>query len=493
MTNETKENNGFSMGIIRFLSWISLVLILVCNIVLSALITNHARELLLQKQKDFGTLLAQSADYQIHRRYSIPLTMGSRPLQLSDRTPSFEPLEQVLSSVFQGAKIDSTRIFSWDSTVTYSTFASELGKRNIASPAVERVRNAEEPDLEVISAFSGWKSLFALSPEPGAFILRVTYPLSTQNRLLSFEGDGPKLDILEFSQDITEDYTAIIRFQWSILALAVISSLILFALLQLFIRRTEKVLSARVQEKERLERELHQSEKLASMGRVVSSIAHEIRNPLGIIRSTAEHLLRRNEKSGTDKTSSALLGAIYDESCRLSTTITDFLDYARPKKLVPQPVDLPALLNQALVFLGNSLEKNNIKVREELPPHSDGVWVMGDKDLLYRAVYNILANAGQAMEHDGEIRIEISEIDGKIQLCISDSGPGFSEEALLRGLDPFFTTKEDGTGLGLAIVQSIILSHEGEIFISNRSAGGAMVCLTLPKADPQENKPSPVE
>lgn len=488
MTPKNKENSEFSIGIIRFLSWISLVLILACNIVLSALITNHARDILLQKQKDFGSLLAQSADYQIYRRYSIPLAMGSRVLQLSDRAPAFEPLEQVLGSVFQGAKIDSTRIFSWDSTVTYSNFGSEMGKRHLAPPAVERVRNSDQPEIEVISNLPGWRSMFALSPEPGTFMLRVTYPLGTQNRLLSFEDEGPKLDILEFSQDITEDYEAIIRFQWSILALAFVSSLILFALLQLFIRRTEKILSARVKEKERLERELHQNEKLASMGRVVSSIAHEIRNPLGIIRSTAEHLLRRHEKDSTDKTSAALLGAIYDESCRLSTTITDFLDYARPKLLTPQPVDLLALINQALIFLGNTLEKNNIKVNEHFPNHNNGVWVSGDKDLLYRAVYNILANASQAMEQDGVISVDIAEQGDTIQLCISDNGPGFSDEALLRGLDPFFTTKEDGTGLGLAIVQSIIQSHAGEIAISNQSSGGAKVCITLPKVGRPENQ-----
>ena len=112
MVKHKEDNPDFSIGIIRFLSWISLVLILACNIVLSALITNQARDILLQKQQDFALLLAQSADYQIYRRYSIPLALGSRSLVLSDRTPQFEPLEQVLTSVLQGANVDSVRIYS---------------------------------------------------------------------------------------------------------------------------------------------------------------------------------------------------------------------------------------------------------------------------------------------------------------------------------------------------------------------------------------------
>ena len=475
---QKNNDSDFSIGIIRFLSWISLVLILACNIVLSALITNQARDILIEKQKNFARLLAQSADYQIYRRYSIPLALGSRALVLSDKTPQFEPLEQVLSSVLQGANVDSVRIYAYNSAVTFSTFPSEIGKRDIAPALVEKVRNNENPEFEMVSSVPPWLAMFSFSPEPGTYTLKVTYPLNAQNRLLSFEGDGPKLDILEFSQDITEDYEAIIRFQWSILALAFISSLILFSLLQVFIRRTEKILSAKMLEKERLERELHQSEKLASMGRVVSSIAHEIRNPLGIIRSSSELLLRRQKKEGENSANVELLKAIHDESCRLSSTITDFLDYARPKLLSPQQVDLAQLIEQALVFLGNSMEERNISVHRSIPPE---VWVSGEKDLIYRAIYNILSNAAQALENGGDIHVEAFIDDDSVDIVVKDSGPGFSEEALIKALDPFFTTKEDGTGLGLAIVQSIISSHNGKVEISNNKTGGANVRVTLPR------------
>ena len=472
-----EDKTTLPIGVIRFLSWISLALILGCNIMLSALITNQAMEIMLEKQKSFALLLAENVDSQVSRRYTVPLVLGTRSLAFIDNPSPFEPLDQVLTSALQGANTKSIRIFAYNSAVSYSDLPSEIGKKNLASPSVALARSSEEPQFELISSIPEWRSLFSISPEPGTYMLRVAYPLNTLNRMYSFEGEGYKLDILEFSQDITEDYQAMIRFQWSILGMAVISSLILFSLLQLFIRRTEKVLSERVREKERLERELHQHEKLASMGRVVSSIAHEIRNPLGIIRSSAELVLRRQQKENADNPNTALVEAIHDEACRLSGTITDFLDYARPKMLTPQSVDLTVLIEQALVFLGNSLAEQNINIIKKLP---EKTLVTGDKDLLYRAIYNILANSAQAVNRDGTIVISAEPADDEVILDIADSGPGFSQDALERALDPFFTTKDGGTGLGLAIVQSIIISHNGTIKLSNVTDGGARVIITLP-------------
>ena len=472
---QPEDKATLPLGAVRFLSWISLFLILACNILLSMLITNQAKDTMLQKQKDFALLTAESVNYQIYRRYSIPLSLGGKALVYQDR-PQFEPLEQVINSAMQGAKIAYVRIYGYNSTVTFSTLPSELGKKDIAPPQIAKVRNTDKPDFEIVSKIPAWRSMFSLYPAPESYMLRVTFPLNTQNRLLSFEGDGPKLDVLEFSQDITSDYESIIRFQWSILGMAVVSSLILFALLQVFIKRAEKALQERMYEKELLEKELHQSEKLASMGRVVSSIAHEIRNPLGIIRSSAELVLRRQKKedecnpNANNNNSTALIEAIHDEACRLSTTITDFLDYARPKVLSCQPVELNTIVDQALIFLGNSLAENNIQTKKDMPAE---VLVSGDKDLLYRAIYNIVANSAQALNQNGEITVRAQINEDNVMLDITDNGPGFSEEALQKALDPFFTTKDGGTGLGLAIVQSIIISHKGTITLSNQQEEGA--------------------
>ena len=133
---------------------------------------------------------------------------------------------------------------------------------------------------------------------------------------------------LELTQDITSDYEQILLFQGVVVVTCLLSSVIMFALLLMLIQRAERVLADRMAKNRQLENELHSNEKLVSMGRVIASIAHEIRNPLGIIRSSAELLQRRMGKA--DAGTSRILQAIYDESVRLSQTVNDFLDYARP-------------------------------------------------------------------------------------------------------------------------------------------------------------------
>jgi signal transduction histidine kinase len=349
------------------------------------------------------------------------------------------------------------------------------------------VRNALHggtPEFEIISAIPMWKALFMVATlEPGSFVLRTTFPLRIEGR----SGDGaesendaqetpPTMGVLEFHQDITWDFKAVIAFQWLIVGTIMLSAAVLFTLLLLFIRRADRVLALRLAQNRALEEDLHMNERLASMGRVVASIAHEVRNPLGIIRSSAELLLRRAGQ--TDPRTSGILQAIYDESVRLSQTVNDFLDYARPRKPRQDDVDLVQVLKQVLAFQEGHIERQGVLVeldlRESLP-------VRGDKDLLYRAVYNLVSNALQAMEGAGKLHISgRTHEDGRVELDLHDSGPGFDPENLARMMDPFFTTKDSGTGLGLPIVNNIISSHGGVFRLENAAGGGAVARLSLP-------------
>ena len=220
------------------------------------------------------------------------------------------------------------------------------------------------------------------------------------------------------------------------------------------------------------------------MGRMVASIAHEIRNPLGIIRSSSEFLIRRHKTE--DATTQAMLSAIYDESCRLGTTVNDFLDYARPRQPRQDVVNIQDVLNKAMAFLGGEFQRQGVEMHASIP--SD-VTVLGDADLLYRAFYNILANAQQAMRGPGQIFIESSlPSDGRVTLTFRDTGPGFSEDALNKAMDPFFTTKDNGTGLGLPIVQAIIDSHGGRMKLSNAPQGGALITISFPARKPEDEQ-----
>ncbi|MBR4741826.1 MAG: two-component sensor histidine kinase, partial [Desulfovibrio sp.] len=290
----------------------------------------------------------------------------------------------------------------------------------------------------------------------------------------------PIMGALEVTQDITEDYERVLIFQAMIVVLCLLSSVILFGLLLVLIHRSEHVLQERMHKNYLLEKELHSNEKLASMGRVVASIAHEIRNPLGIIRSSSELLLKREIK---DRGTARILGAIFDEAVRLSQTVNDFLDYARPRKPKQDLVDLATVLKQVFAFLEGEFKQHQIEVHRS--GETEGLFIYGDKDLLYRAFYNILVNSEQAMGEKGSIEVHMEKQKtetGTIEIVVTvhDSGPGIEPGILEHIMDPFFTTKDGGTGLGLPIVRSIITSHEGEIGISNAENGGTLIRLSFP-------------
>ena len=214
------------------------------------------------------------------------------------------------------------------------------------------------------------------------------------------------------------------------------------------------------------------------MGRMVAGVAHEIRNPLGIIRSTAELLLQKAKTENPNGANAKLLSAVFDESKRLSRTVNDFLDYARPKQPRQDDVDIGKVLNQVAVFMEQKCRDQGVTIERDF---TEGLAMKGDADLLYRAVYNLVANALDALGGPGTIRLAAKQDNDALSLAVTDSGPGFPADTLDHVRDPFFTTKENGTGLGLAIVDSIIKGHGGVMELTNSEEGGARVTATFPK------------
>jgi len=490
MTEEHKKTRSWDelpLSYARALSWISLVLILCTSLGISVIITNSARESLLTKQTDFAMLLAENLNHQIYRRFTLPTMLVFGRIAL--RQPAqYERLDQVVLSVIHGWQIKNLRIYDLSSIVAYSIAKEELGNESLAGAAVGNALHGGAPEFEIISAIPMWQALFMVARlAPDSFVLRTTFPLRVEGRLgPETENDeqesSPIMGVLEFYQDITEDFKAAIAFQWLIVGTIMLSAVVLFTLLLVFIRRADRVLTLRLAQNRTLEENLHMSERLAGMGRVVASIAHEIRNPLGIIRSSAELLLRRTGQA--DPRTSGILQAIYDEAVRLSQTVNDFLDYARPRRPRQDYVDLVQVLKQVLAFQAGQIERQGVQL--ELDDLEESLPVTGDKDLLYRALYNLVANALQAMDGVGSLRVSgRAHADGHVELTLLDSGPGFDPAHLPQALDPFFTTKDSGTGLGLPIVNSIVSSHGGAIRLENAPEGGAVAHISLP--GPQNN------
>ncbi len=469
-----EAERGISLSFARTLSWLSLVVVLLTSLGLSFFISNSARQTLMHRQENFITVLTQNLNNQIFQRFAVPTIVAYGRISLRE-APQYERLDKVVKSVIEGLPVTRLRLYDFSHVVAYSTTPGEIGKKGLAPIGIEKVLAGEMSQPEIVAAMPVWRALFSMPLDPGSFQLRVLYPLRGDAFRL---GRTPVLGVLELTQDITADYVQVLAFQCIIVVMCLLSSVVLFALLLLIIHRAEKSLALRMQKNRQLEKEIQSTERLVSMGRVVASIAHEIRNPLGIIRSTAELLQRRASKV-QDKGTVRLLQAIYDESVRLSQTVNDFLDYARPRQPRQDPVDLGLVLSQIFAFVEGEFARAGVEIDKEM---TGPVWVLGDKDLLYRAFYNVLANARQALDGGGRIKVRAACDGDWAELAVTDSGKGFDLDVLPHLLEPFFTTKDGGTGLGLPIVKSIVESHGGSIALANAPEGGACVTVRLPLA-----------
>ncbi len=459
----TPSTNDLPFSYARTLSWLSLLIILVTSLVLSVFISNSARETLLKKQEDFASLLAANLNHQIYRRFMVPTVLAYGRVAL--RVPAqYERFDEIVRSVIHGLAVQELRVYDFGRIVAYSTKEDDIGRTGLAPESVELALKGEGTEAEIISTFPMWQAPFRLPLKPGSFVLRTVYPLTGEVRTKDGNMEQHIMGVLELSRDITDDYESVLAFQGVIVGMCLLSSIALFIMLLLLIRRAEHILAERMAKNKALEAELHSTEKLVSMGRVIASIAHELRNPLGIIRSSAEFLQKRTDKA--DSATKRILVAIYDEACRLSQTINDFLDYARPRTPRDDLVDITLVLDQVMAFLEGELKRHKVSIDFNL---QQNLFIKGDKDLLYRAFYNILVNAQQAMEGPGIIIVTGKKKHDCITLVFQDTGPGFANDSLDNFFDPFFTTKDSGTGLGLAIVKSIITSHNGLISLANIS------------------------
>ncbi|WP_446424843.1 sensor histidine kinase [Mailhella sp.] len=482
--NQTETRLPFNLA--KFFSYISLVLILGSSVILALFIGRTMTSTMLESQQEYALLLADNMNRQIFRKFTLPVTYASGRVSLAEPA-QYKLLDEVIQSQLHGLQLASVRLYDDHYTILYSSNSREVRRTDLYTKGVPLVFNGKPHHFDVLTSVPYAQALLTPSLEDGTFLLRTIFPLTIDSDFKGLRLHGqpvPVLGVLEIVQDMTAQYRSAIRAQWFILGGFAVSTFILFFLLQFVARKAEVTLERRMARNRQLEAQLHQAEKLASMGRMVASIAHEIRNPLGIIRSSSEFLLRRHKSE--DSTTQAMLSAIYDESCRLGTTVNDFLDYARPRQPRQDNVTVVDVITKAMAFLGSEFQRCGVEVHSSL---GRDIVVYGDADLLYRAFYNILSNAFQAINGPGSIFIDGSvRDDGHILLTFRDSGPGFGADALTKAMDPFFTTKDSGTGLGLPIVQAIVDSHGGRMTLSDAPEGGAVISLEFPA-----HKPAPSE
>jgi len=239
-------------------------------------------------------------------------------------------------------------------------------------------------------------------------------------------------------------------------------------------------LEVEAQERQRLEAEIRRSERLTALGQLSAGLAHEIRNPLGIIRVTTQLLAR--EKSG-DQAVSEYCRVLQEETNRLNRLLTEFLSFARPKEPDWQIVRLSELLQEGSDTVKPLIEEAGL-VLELRITDVVGITVEVDRDQMKQVILNLLINALEAQKESenprGRIIIEGIRNEEGVGFAITDQGPGISAEVIANMFNPFYTTKEKGTGLGLSIVHRILQQHRGRVTLSNVSTGGVRAEVLLP-------------
>ncbi|HWQ26877.1 MAG TPA: ATP-binding protein [Chlorobaculum sp.] len=225
-----------------------------------------------------------------------------------------------------------------------------------------------------------------------------------------------------------------------------------------------------------IEEQLRRSERLSTMGEFAAVLAHEIRNPLGSIRGTAE-ILKDDYKPGDPK--HEFIEIQIRETERLNRVVEEFLHMVRPQPSDMQPCTVQEELETIVTLLSNDARKRQVEL--VLEPQPRPVIIRADGEKLRQAFLNIVLNALQATPPDGRVVISASVNDkGACEITFRDTGPGIDSDHLNRIFEPFFTTKQDGTGLGLAISKKIVESHNGLLQVESSPGKGTTVRISLP-------------
>ena len=207
---------------------------------------------------------------------------------------------------------------------------------------------------------------------------------------------------------------------------------------------------------------------MAALGELSASIAHEVRNPLGVIFNSVGSLKRLLKPEGDV---ALLLNIIGEEAERLNGMVGDLLDYSRPLQPALQPLPLRPLLEEAMEAARKQIGSAAEQVKSSLRVTAEAATVRADGRLLRQALLNLFLNAYQAMPRGGHLEVRAAASGGAIEITIRDSGPGIPADAREKVFQPFFTTKATGTGLGLAVVRRIVEGHGGSVEVAQGHPG----------------------
>jgi two-component system sensor histidine kinase HydH len=462
--------------LVKYFAFSGLVVIFLVTIILTVLNTHWVKSMQRKKSEDYARVMIENLNHQVFLQFVIPVVMMSGKIQLSKRD-QFERMDSVVRSTMHSFKVETVNIYSMDNKISYSFDQAMVGRENYGGTGYMQARSGKWNSRLVQRG----NFLQILLGSPKEVSLITFAPLRQESKIGQIS--GRVLGVVEIVQDLSDDYKTIFRIQ--ILAIITCTVLMgaLFVVLVFVVKRGESIIQRRAMERLRLKERLARAEKLSSLGEMAAGISHEIRNPLGIIRSSAELLKKKAAKVDPTNT---IPDIIVEESTRLNGIITDFINYAKPRSPNFAPCQVEEVIEKNITFLEPQINQQGYVIQKNyknsLPE------IMADSSMLYQSFLNILINAMQSMPNGGRVLVAISSNDHLLTLHFDDEGKGIPPENLEKIWDPFFTTKDMGTGLGLGIVKNIIESHGGSIQIVNRPVRGVRVTIELPIKQKRDDK-----
>jgi two-component system, NtrC family, sensor histidine kinase HydH len=222
---------------------------------------------------------------------------------------------------------------------------------------------------------------------------------------------------------------------------------------------------------------LTRAAKLAVVGEMAAAMSHEVRTPLGILRSSADLLLREPKLS---KEGREVLGFVISETERLNKLVSSLIDAARPRALMLANFNLIEMISNAIALLSSQAKAKNVQL---IFNQANAIEIVADKDQMTQVMMNLLMNAIQVLPDNGRVEVNVQNEKDFIQIEVLDNGAGISAENQAQIFEPFFTQRAGGVGLGLAVVRQIVQAHGGEITYQTSRYNGAQFTVTLPKAN----------
>jgi signal transduction histidine kinase len=245
------------------------------------------------------------------------------------------------------------------------------------------------------------------------------------------------------------------------------------ALEQTFNRMVEAL-----RDKEQIEANLRQAQRLSALGSLAAGIAHDVRNPLNAIKLLSSHALDNLNGGDSENGTSQQLRTIRKEVDRLEEIVSGFLALAKERELQPEPVKVDSLVDDCVHLVKAEAETLGVSLTGELG--AVGLQIDIDPKQVKRAVLNVIINAVEACPGGGRVRVITRIAEDSYQIEVRDNGPGLTKDVAERAFDPYFTTKPSGTGIGLSITRGIFEEHGGSVSLTSSLGEGCHVLMTLP-------------